>query len=263
MIQPDQIRSYFSQLGLSPEIADLYLALHRHGAQSIAELARTSEVERTRIYRLLDELGRSGLVEVETDSKRHLFRAAPITNLRVLISQKEQELRSLQAGLPVVEAAFSPGSYNSPTTRVQFYRGPEGVKQMYWNTTRSSTDIVSILYENMQIRTKSAFFERWVRRCNEQNLRFRSLFGDEFVASQRAWYAKRQNERLAHWQGRYLPAAIFPITHSLVVYNNVTAYQHWQANEVFGIEIYNQQIADAQRAFFELLWPQATPRADV
>src|SRR5690606_25986739 len=89
------IRSYFAKLGLEPEVADIYLALHTHGPQTISELSRNSKVERTRIYRLIDHLLSSHLIEVETRHKRTIIKAAPIANLNILITQKEQELRSL------------------------------------------------------------------------------------------------------------------------------------------------------------------------
>lgn len=257
------IRSYFAKLGLEAEIADIYFALYLHGPQTISELARTASVERTRIYRLLDDLKTSGLIEVEIHYKRSTFKAAPITNLRILVSQKEQEVRGLQVELAVVEAALARNTLISPVTRVQFYQGPEGVKQLYWNQTKATSEVIAILYENMQVNTLGAFFERWVRRCNERGIRFRGLIGNQFINSQRAWYSQHQNERLEHWQARHLTNEVFPITHGMMVYDDVVAYQNWKNDEVFGIEIHNQQIADSQRKLFELLWTQGQPVDDL
>lgn len=250
------IRAYFFKLGLSSEIADIYLALQAHGKQSISELARNSGVERTRIYRLMDELQTSGLVEVETQYKRSLFTAAPIANLQILLAQKEQELHELRTELHSLQDVFSAYSLHSPTTKVQAYRGIEGLKQMFWNQTRSSSENLSILYENMQVRSQLAFFERWVRTCNERGMRSRSIIGDNFVRTQQEWYGKHNNERLANWCGRYIPDGVFPITHSTVIYDDITSYYNWKDGEIFGIEIYNQEIAEAQRQFFGILWNQ-------
>jgi hypothetical protein len=60
-----------------------------------------------------------------------------------------------------------------------------------------------------------------------------------------------------------MPEHLFPITHSTVIYGDVTAYFNWKDGEIFGIEIYNQQIADAQRQFFEMLWRQGVPVDDL
>ncbi len=90
MVSDSAVRTYFSKLGLEREIADIYLALHAHGPQTISALSRNSGVERTRIYRLVDKLLLSNLIELESHSKRGIVKAAPVSNLRILINQKEQ-----------------------------------------------------------------------------------------------------------------------------------------------------------------------------
>ncbi len=250
------IRDYFSKLGLSSEIADIYATLQSYGQQTISELARHSGIERTRIYRLIDELRASNLVEIETRYKRSVFTAAPITNLHVLLARQEQELSELRNELQDLQQIFPISSLQSPASKVQAYRGTEGLKQMFWNQTRSKSDCNSILYESMQVLTQRTYFERWAKAICERKIKSRSIVGDNFIRTQQDWYKKHTNERMADWEGRYIPAAIFPIAHSTVVYDNVTAYFNWKDGEIFGIEIHNQEIADAQRRFFEMLWAQ-------
>lgn len=250
------VRAYFFKLGLASEMADIYLALHAYGPQSISELSRHAGVERTRIYRLMDDLTSSSLIEVETHYKKSVFRAAPISNLQILITKKEQELKDLQSDLNQLEQKLAGWSNHSPATRVQFYKGIEGVKQMYWNETKASTENLSILHENMQIRTNVSFFERWAHACNERGLTFRGIINDNFIRTQQEWYGEHSNERLASWVSRYLPDSVFLISHSVIVYDDVTAYYNWKDGEIFGVEMYNQEIADSQRQFFEMLWSQ-------
>jgi hypothetical protein len=253
------IRTYFGKLGLEPEIADLYLALHSYGPQTISELSRNAKVERTRIYRLIDTLLATNLIEVESHNKRGIIKAAPIANLNILISQKEQELQSLQDELGLIEQVLARNSLSSPASRVQFYQGPEGIKQMLWNETKAETDILGILYENVQVKTGEKFFERWVQKCNAEKLKFRGIFGDEFITSQETWSTSHNTERLQHWESRHIGKDIYPVTHTTLLYNNVVSYINWHDQEVFGIEIYNKDIADAQRYTFEMLWNQAQP----
>lgn len=257
------IRAYFFKLGLASEIADIYLALYAYGPQTISELARNSGVERTRIYRLMDDLRSSSLVEVEIKYKRNVFHAAPITNLQTLIAKKEQEVRELQTELHDIHRKLSVNHLHSAATRIQTYQGAEGLRQMYWNETRATTENLAILYETMQVRTGLSFFERWVRACNEKEIQFRGIISDHFISTLQAWYSEYSNERLADWTPRYVPEGLFPINHSTVIYNDVTAYYNWKDGEVFGMEIRNQEIADAQRQLFEMLWQQALPVDDL
>lgn len=59
------------------------------------------------------------------------------------------------------------------------------------------------------------------------------------------------------WKARYLPPEILSIKHSTVVYDDVIAYYNWVDGEVFGIELYNQEIANHQRQMFEILWEKS------
>lgn len=251
------VRDYFAKLGLAEEIADLYLALYKNGPQTISALSRHARVERTKIYRLIDQLLASGLIEVESHSKRGIIKAAPISNIRILISQKEQELQSLHSELGLLEKVMARNSLSSPATRVQFYTGPEGYKQMMWNETKARAEVRCIVYEIAQPKTNKAFFERWVEQCNQKGVAFREVHGDAFRKSHDEWHAANVNAKLKNYDPRYIDPKIFPITHSMDIYDNVVAYYNWKDGEIFGIEIYNQDIADAQGIFFELLWSQA------
>ncbi|HSW66626.1 MAG TPA: helix-turn-helix domain-containing protein [Bacillota bacterium] len=257
------IRSYFMKLGLEPEIADLYLALHSHGPQSISELSRTSKVERTRIYRLIDRLMETNLIEVEAHSKRGIIKAAPIANLHILISQKEQELKGLQDELELIEQVLARNTLSSPASRVQFYSGVEGRKQMMWNESKAHTEVLAVIHEIEQPKTNVAFFNRWVAACNANNVHYREIHGDAFRKSYKDWYTKHDNDRLAHYNSRYASKDIFEITHSMTIYDDVIAYYNWKDNEIFGIEIYNKDIASAQRNFFEMLWKQALTEVEI
>lgn len=251
------IKGYFLKLGLSAEIADIYLALLVYGAQTISELSRRSNVERTRIYRLMDELRASNLVEVEVKYKRSIFHAAPISNLEILLTKQEQNLRDLRNELDDMYRKITASQLGTPTTQVQAYQGEDGRKQMLWNQTKSKSENLSILHESVQTYTNEVFFDRWARACNDNGLRFRSVVGDNFVDMLTDWYSNHGNERLARWTGRYVSQGTFAINHSTIIYDDVVAYYNWKDGEVFGIEIHNEQIATAQRQFFEMLWAKS------
>lgn len=253
------IKNFFAKLGLEPEIARLYAALHQQGAQTISELARSSGVERTHIYRLLDTLQKLNLIEIDSEYKHGLLHAAPLSNLQILIAKKEQDLQALHDDLPLLERALVQTNTRAPGTSVQFYRGAEGVKQMLWNETKADSEVLGILHQNIQLKTKSKFFERWTERCNEREIRFRGIVSDTFQSNQTAWYNGIVKERLTYWEQHYVSPEIFRIDHNTVVYDDVVGHFNWQDNEIFGIEIHNPQIADSQRQMFEILWQNTVP----
>jgi sugar-specific transcriptional regulator TrmB len=248
---------YLNALGVEKDVAKLYACLVQHGPQTISELSRSSGVERTRIYRLERRLNQSGLFEVEALYKRVKYAAAPLSNLRLLLANKEHELKSLQKSLDLLEKRYTARSASTTSIRVNYYHGAEGVKQMLWNQTRTRTEVLAILQRNMQVSTKAAFFEYWVRTANEHRLRSRGLVSDEFLASQGDWYSRRTNERLALWQARYVPPNLISIGSNMIIYNNVVAFYEWRAPEIYGVEINSPNNAEMQRSLFEIVWQQA------
>jgi DNA-binding transcriptional ArsR family regulator len=260
LIDTEAIRQYFAKLGLETEIADLYLALHAHGPQTISELARSSKVERTRIYRLIDDLLASNLVEVESHYKRGIIKAAPIANLHILISQKEQEVKALHDELGLIEQVLARNSLSSPATRVQFYHGREGIRQMLWNELKATGEILGYSNRIIEEAVGKKFTERWTDEFEAHNLACRLIVDDNFIASWKDGVGTvGTNRPIKGMQYNYVSAGTFKLTHLCDMYDNVVAYYHWKDGEVFGVEIYNQEIADTQRQFFEMLWAKSIP----
>lgn len=253
------VRTYFGKLGLSNDIADLYLALQVHGPQTISQLSRNAHVERTRIYRLIDELMGNNLIEVETHHKRGIIKAAPIANLHILISKKEQELKSLQDELELLQQVFARNSLSNPATRVQFYHGPEGIRQMQWNLFRAKKDIKSIMRRPMQNVTGNTFFKRWTERWNAGEWTCQLILDDHFLQESNEWHKENPGYTAKTHYSRRVDPALFRITHAMDIYDDVVAYYNWYHGDIFGIEIYNKDIATSQATFFDMLWKQAAP----
>jgi len=255
------VRNYFAKLGLEHEIADIYLALHAQGPQTISELSRNSKVERTRIYRLIDRLLESNLIEVETHYKRGIIKAAPIANLHILITQKEQELKSLTDELELIQQVLARNSMSSPATRVQFYHGPEGIRQMLWNELGAKGEVLGYANRILEEATGKKYMERWTDEFESRKLRARILLNDDFINS---WKDGKKHgigtdRRVKGMAYNYIPTSVFKMTHLSDLYDNVVGYYHWKDGEVFGVEIYNQEVADAQRQLFEILWEKSEP----
>lgn len=259
----NQLRSYFMKLGLDSKAAQLYTALQAHGPQTMSELARTSGVERIQIYRMLDTLKTAGVIEVEARYKRSIIHAAPFGNLQLLLLKREQELKDLQQEYHHLSQQFSMREMHAQATRVQFYEGMDGIKQMLWGQTKAKEpENVSILYDNMQNKTNATFFERWAHKCNERGLTFRSIIGDHFLATQETWYKTHANERLMYWEGRHIADQILKLEYSTVIYDNTVLQYNWNSTRIFGIEIQNAPMARLHRQLFEIVWQQATPVVD-
>lgn len=261
MSVPQTISQFMASLGFDKDSCRIYASLWDNGAQTISELARTSDIERTKIYRLLPKLQQSHLIEIDKEYSREIIRPASTDVLQELISNKQERLQSAQRLLPELIAQRAEGQVDS--SRVNVYRGASGVKQLLWNETKAKTEILCLLQEPMQSTAGKLFFERWVAKCNERNLQMRGVVGESFMQSRDSWYETHVNESLANWNGRVIDTKVFNIDHNVVVYNDTVAYFSWNPKNTFGVEIHDPTVAQTQRQFFELLWNTAEPKKDL
>lgn len=252
---PNIIQPYLRRLGLTPYATKLYEVLLARGELSISDLARYSHIERTRVYRVLPELESTGLIEITREEREVLVSAAELSNVQILLSKKEQEVADLARLLPTFQSAVAYSlSPVANRTIVKTYRGSDGIKQMLWNETKAKGELLSILRHGIQLKTKKAFFERWVERCNQQGLHARGVVSEEFTDSLAMWHTKHVTDKLRYWQGRVVSSGAFSIEQNMIIYDDVVGFFNWGEDEVYGVEIHNPLIANTQRQFFELLW---------
>lgn len=255
------IRNYFAKLGLEPELADIYSALHSHGPQTISELSRNSQVERTRIYRLIDRLMETSLIELEATSKRGVIKAAPIANVRILIKRREEELQSLHDELELIEKTLARNSLSNSDSRVQLYHGPEGLRRMFGNELRASGEILSFADRISEEAVGKTYAKKWTEQFESQALQRRLITGHNYPASLRA--GKRANLALGYVARGTTLAALqqnsFAADTIFSIYDDTVGYCTWRNGEVYGTEIHNATVATCQRQLFELLWQQAQP----
>lgn len=224
------VRTYFAKLGLEQEIADLYLALYANGPQTISALSRTSRIERTRIYRLIDKLLDSNLIELEMHKKRGLIKAGPITNLRLLINRREEELKNLTDELELIEQALSPNSLSHGSTHLRFFSGPEGIRQMLNRELQAQKEVVS--YHGLDLE---------------------SIVGQKYWDEYHASLKKR----------RIITRSVAPpegTTHACHVYEDTIAY-FFASDEIYGLELRDRSLSASLRCLLSDL--HITPKSDV
>src|SRR5437868_736896 len=87
---------YLQKLGLDELSAKLYIALSEKGSMSILDASRAIGVERTRVYRLAEQLVQKGLIEEVADYKKQMLQATDIKNLEILVKEYEENSQFLK-----------------------------------------------------------------------------------------------------------------------------------------------------------------------
>ena len=258
VFKKNELLDYLYDLGLDKLSAKLYITLVENGSSTISELSRQANIERTKLYRLLNHLIKRGVIEEVVEYKRRFLKAADINTLEYVVQHNLRRAQNLSNHFFEFSQTIDHLKQKDSPTSVQFYKGRDGIKQMLWNELSAKKESLCFIYKIFDTFVGQDFFDHWASEFGKRNLHSREIRTELFDES----YADCPNEicfKIKNVKIRYIKSKKFPITHGMTLYDNVVAiYDFWE-DQIFGVEIYNQKVADMQRIFFETYWKKAKP----
>lgn len=230
------------RLGLSKHESAVYLALLGHGAQTVAGVARESEVERPLVYKALPGLVARGLAMKSIRGKRAYYSPASPERLSAAFEELES---SYAVAMPGLLKSFT-GTGNRPV--VHFYEGRDGIRAVY-------ADVVATLPKGgVFYRYSSAKGER------DRNKYVPSGYGklrdakkiERYVITNAAT-ARRKAARLER-ATKSIPASfdLFAYDITQLIYGNKVAFVDYNTETAVVIE--NSEIARFQERIFRFLY---------
>ncbi len=250
-------KSYLSKLGFDEESILILESLFTHDKQSVLELSRDTGIERTKVYRLIDELLKNGFVVVVKGYKRNYYKIAPIEkfeNEKDKFNKMANEL--VEDWAKFAHTISSLNTKQNPTS-VNYYRGVNGIKQVLWNELKAQDKLYSFTYRNLVEIVGLKFFREWEDEFEERGLVCLDLRTQEFEKSDVVPAHRGYNRT---WdQIRYLPKNHPHMTLAVDIYNDTVVVYDWRDNDIFAVEIQNQKFADFMKVVFKSFWQQAKP----
>ncbi len=256
MMNSFNLTQQLANFGLNKKQIELYLSLIKEGTLTPLELSRSTRINRTTIYRLLEDLNKLGLVEEILDQHRIKYQVVDPKKLKVLLIQKELALKKQQAELPELIKQLSL-IHNQPSssTQVKYFRGKEGLKQMLWNVTEAKSGFSGFGYGDWNDSVGKKFAEKLRQRVVEKKLISREIQNEDQVDKVMTYTSIKHYDQ--YHESRIIPKSVVEINHDTYIYDGVFAFYHFYEGQLFGVEIHNQEIAKTQQQIFQVLWQQA------
>jgi sugar-specific transcriptional regulator TrmB len=253
----NQLDEFLKLLGLTAEEKSVYSALVVGSDLSVLQVAQNSGVNRTSAYRILERLKKIGLAEELVDENRIKFRKTGTDKLELLVKQEQEKVRQLNKMLPDISSIINQVSQTAqPGTKVLFYRGRDGIRQMGWNVLKARRFAVGFTFHPYEEIVGSDFLEEWKKEWLVKKMVFRDIYSDEYKRSQSP---KRVLYDIKYFESRYIPDKLLHINHQMDIHDDVIGIYNWHEGEIIGVEIYNAKVAAFHKQIFEIIWGISKP----
>jgi sugar-specific transcriptional regulator TrmB len=247
------IQKYLQKLGLEPEATTLYLELVQNGHSSALQLAKTTNISRTQVYRFLESLQQAGLVSGEQLSYGTLYRPLPLENIEGLLASREAETAAIRRNLSGMTAALQALAGGSgPKATVQHYYGLAGLKQVNWNLTKADKEYRVFEVAHLSHHLDQAF----ARRCREQSIA-RGVYTYDLTNAEKITLKSLEPVDPELSQYRHVDPTVLTINFEMYIYNNIVTLVDYQ--QEMAVEIHHPALKSMMQQLFDAMWATATP----
>lgn len=257
------------EFGLSQNEATVYQSAIRLGETSPFKISKDTGIPRTTVYTVLTDLALKGLVELESSTglqkQQTKVRAKNPSSLREILWRKREDLVKQEVDileiLPFLKQDYLKDAVNAD---FQFFPGREGVLKVHFDLDGVDQDAYVFDYltpmdtigsqeMNEGVEESIKFWSR--AKSTEYNLVPITPWSKHVISYQ----VERNPGYLNHVEYRALPFELGALAVWLHVKGNRTRIVSVKGDEVWGIKIRSQNLADSLTAIHQSLWRVAEP----
>lgn len=243
------ILQQLNALNLGNDEARLYLELLK-GPATHLKLARATGVNRSKVYRLAEQLEKRSLVSVRSDDRGTFLIASDPATLEVELVTQEENIKgkrnTFESLLPVLNLIKNNDASNFI---IHTYEGEEGFKQMLWHELKSEGE--SLMFGRASL-SDLIDNQRWIAQHQERMVHSGTI---------RVLINPGEDEKIftvaTDYQHRVISRALLPLETQITTYNITVSFYHWRHQQKVGVEIINDTLSQTIRQMFNHYWDLA------
>lgn len=239
-----KILEALKQINIEGKKAEVYLSCLETGGATAYLISKKTGIKRPTVYDLINQLMEEGLVYKSIKGRIKYFSPSDPEKLIRLIKEKEEAIKSIIPDLQKL--------YNSPKIKptIKYFNGKEGIKEMYEDSLRALKPGGTILTYSGEggLSVLPNYADEYIKKRILSGIRVRAIFKR---TKETAKYIIENEKHLR--EAVVLSGEHFPINNEINIYANKTAIASY-GKEMFGMIIESEEVANAQRAIFELAW---------
>ncbi len=251
--QTDNLTELLKPFGLSTEEIEVYIFLLKQGTKSALEISKALNIGRTKVYRIVEDLIERRFVNRSIDEYGAKFEANEPKSLESVLREKEAELEELKTKSPLIfEKLESLIPQTLGKTKILYYRGVEGLKQVTWNSLKTKDTFRIFEIRDMSAFLDFGFAEKVRMEFAKRNIKVKELSNQKEIPA-----FTNVPEHIKVWDIRYIDPKELSMDIEIIMYNDVYAMYSYEKDEIFCIEIYNQKFTNMQKQIFDFMWLHA------
>ncbi|HJX51118.1 hypothetical protein A3K73_04785 [Candidatus Pacearchaeota archaeon RBG_13_36_9] len=232
-----ELNKLLQKLGLEEKEAKVYLALLPLGEATATLIAEKTNLDRTLIYQLANKLIEKGLVSYIIKNNVRYFSAASPKKILENLKEKQKEIeKAMPEMLELV-------STKEEATKVEIYKGKEGLKTMLNDIIRTKRDYLVFGEEGRFQEVLPIDVHQFLMQLVKNKIHEKVLVREDW----RGKVIKSKNSEF-----RYLPKKMLSPS-TTVIYGNKVAIIVWTP-PFHAILIENKEVAESYKVYFEALW---------
>lgn len=240
------IKKKLEQIGLTGKKADVYLACLKFGKSTAYFISQKTGLKRPTVYDIVEQLQKDGFVYKTTkDNITYYLPSDP----KIFLEKIQEKGKYIEEIMPTLQDVYLSPFSIQPT--VKYYQGSESVKKALdneLNKLKKGDEILGYLGEGIVAKLPD-YTKDFVNRRAKKGVRMRAIMKKHKALDE---YLNKNDEQLR--RTRVLEEKDFPIKNEVNIFKNKVFMFSFGESEIFGTIIESKEIADSQRALFELAW---------
>ncbi|MFH1712803.1 MAG: helix-turn-helix domain-containing protein [Candidatus Jacksonbacteria bacterium] len=238
----------FQQIGLSKNEADVYQALLKIGEAGVGEISKQSKVHRRNVYDVLNRLLEKGLVFIVLFEKENHYQAVNPNKLTELIGEQKSALNFIMPDLQKIQ------QNKNQTEEIMIYRGLAGWKRYMRDIIRVGQDVYVIGGKGVWMKEQlKSSLDLYNQEAAQKGITIHLLYDWEVKKEKKEVLEHFKTHKYAFLPPKYSSSSAVDIFGDYVVVVS-QADIHKNLEDTLFTVIINQQIADAFRIWFKLMW---------
>ncbi len=239
---------------IGSEEAKLYIELLEKPNTHL-QLARATGINRTKVYRLAEQLEKRGLVTRRTDDRGMFLVASDPSSLEIELTTQEARLKRqrqvLDEAVPGLRALYRDAK--NPFV-IHTYEGPDGLRQMQWHELQTKGELLTFGNSTIEDMVTEHY---WAEQMRERTVKLGYRTREIYNESDKSPDFTVNQEYLALYEARRVSEVELPVATPMVIYNDTVAIYQFTDQKRVGVEIINEGFARTMKSIFELYWKSA------